>query len=222
MGNFSSDFLFKKVMLFGVILLVLTSCASVQSPTGGPRDTIPPKIVRETPENLTKNFKETNIQIEFDEYIKLANEFTEISITPAIDVLPEFKAKKRNLEVKFSKPLEENTTYTINFGKAITDVNESNILTNYTYVLATGDQIDSLSLSGTVTSSLTKEKMKNITVFILPTRRDSLFGKKRASFFTTTDTAGTFSLKNLREDTYRIYALSEQGGGDRIYNGQNE
>ena len=209
-------------MLFGVILLVLTSCASVQSPTGGPRDTIPPKIVRETPENLTRNFKATNIQIEFDEFIKLANEFTEISITPAIDVMPEFKAKKRNLEVKFSKPLEENTTYTINFGKAITDVNESNILTNYTYVLATGNQIDSLSLSGTVTSSLTKEKMKDITVFILPTKRDSLFGKKRASFFTTTDTAGTFSLKNLREDTYRIYALSEQGGGDRIYNGQNE
>lgn len=200
----------------------LCSCASVQSPTGGPRDTIPPKIVSENPANLTRNFKAQNIEIEFDEFIKIENEFTEISISPAIDVLPEFKAKKRNLEIKFSKPLEENTTYTINFGKAITDVNESNILTNYTYVFATGNQIDSLSLSGTVTNSLTQEKMKDVTVFILPTRQDSLFGKKRASFFTTTDTAGTFSLKNLREDTYRIYALSEQGGGDRIYNGQNE
>ncbi|MBC7759357.1 MAG: Ig-like domain-containing protein [Phormidesmis sp. FL-bin-119] len=209
-------------MLLGVALLVLSSCASVQSPTGGPRDTIPPKILSETPDNLSRNFKATEIQIEFDEFIKLTNEFTEISISPAIDALPEYKAKKRNLEIKFSEPLEENTTYTINFGKAITDVNESNILTNYTYVFATGNQIDSLSLSGTVISSLTKEKLKDITVFILPTRQDSLFGKKRASFFTTTDTAGAFSLKNLREDTYRIYALSEQGGGDRIYNGQTE
>ena len=209
-------------MLLGVVLLVLSSCASIQSPTGGPRDTIPPKILSETPDNLSRNFKSTEIQIEFDEFIKLANEFTEISISPAIDALPEYKAKKRNLEIKFSEPLEENTTYTINFGKAITDVNESNILTNYTYVFATGNQIDSLSLSGTVISSLTKEKLKDITVFILPTRQDSLFGKKRASFFTTTDTAGAFSLKNLREDTYRIYALNEQGGGDRIYNGQNE
>jgi hypothetical protein len=201
---------------------MFSSCASVQSPTGGPRDTIAPKIVSESPKNLTRNFAAKEIQIEFDEFIQLTNEFTEISLSPAVDILPEFKAKKRNLVIKFSEPLEENTTYTINFGKAITDVNESNKLINYTYVFATGDQIDSLSLSGTVTNSLTKEKLKDVTVFILPTRQDSLFGKKRASFFTTTDTSGAFSLKNLREDTYRIYALNEQGGGDRIYNGQNE
>lgn len=204
------------------IILMLSYCASVQSPTGGPRDTIPPKIINEDPKNLTRNFSSEKIEIEFDEFIKLTNEFSEISISPALEILPEFKAKKKILEIKFSEPLEEKTTYTINFGKAITDVNESNILKNYTYVFATGEQIDSLSLSGTVTSSLTKEKLKDITVFILPTKQDSLFGKKRASFFTTTDSAGAFSLKNLREDTYRIYALSEQGGGDRIYNGQNE
>ncbi len=69
---------------------------------------------------------------------------------------------------------------------------------------------------------MTKEKLKDVTVFILPTSQDSLFGKKRASFFTTTDSAGNFSLKNLRENTYQIYALNEEGGGDRIYNGQNE
>lgn len=194
----------------------------MQSPTGGPRDTIPPKVIKETPDNLTRNFSSKEIEIQFDEFIKLSNEFTEISISPAIDVLPEFKAKKQNLQIKFSEPLEENTTYTINFGKAINDVNESNIITNYTYVFATGNQIDSLSLSGSVISSLTKEKLKDVTVFILPVSRDSLFGKKRASFFTTTDTSGNFILKNLREDRYRIYALSEPGGGDRIYNGQNE
>lgn len=222
MANFSKRVFFQNCLIVSLVLFILSSCASVQSPTGGPRDTIPPKIVKETPANLTRNFAVEEIQIQFDEFIKLTNEFTEISISPAVDVLPEFKAKKQNLEIKFSKPLEANTTYTINFGKAITDVNESNILPNYTYVFATGNQIDSLSLSGTVTSSLTKEKLKDVTVFILPTSQDSLFGKKRASFFTTTDSAGKFSLKNLREDTYRIYALNEQGGGDRIYNGQNE
>ncbi|MEJ7691933.1 Ig-like domain-containing domain, partial [Daejeonella sp.] len=222
MANFSKRVFFGNYLLIGLVFCIFSSCASVQSPTGGPRDTIPPKVIKETPKNLTRNFAVEEIQIQFDEYIKLTNEFSEISISPAIDVLPEFKAKKQNLGIKFSQPLEANTTYTINFGKAITDVNESNVLTNYTYVFATGNQIDSLSLSGNVTSSLTKETLKDITVFILPTSQDSLFGKKRASFFTTTDTAGNFSLKNLREDTYRIYALNEQGGGDRIYNGQNE
>lgn len=214
--------LFFKNLVLAVAILTYSSCASIQSPTGGPRDTIPPKVIKETPANLTRNFAAKEIQIQFDEYIKLSNEFTEISISPAVDILPEFKAKKQHLNIKFSDPLEENTTYTINFGKAINDVNESNILKNYTYVFATGNQIDSLSLSGTVTSSLTKEKLKDVTVFILPVSRDSLFGKKRAAFFTTTDSSGSFKLKNLREDDYRIYALNEQGGGDRIYNGQNE
>ena len=220
--NFSNRSYFLIIISVSFLLLVISSCASVQSPTGGPRDTIPPKMIKETPKNLTKNFSAKEILIQFDEFVNLSNEFTEISISPEPDVPPGYKAKKQVLEIKFDKPLEANTTYTINFGKAIADVNESNILKNYTYVFATGNQIDSLSLSGTVTSSLTKQTLKDITVFILPVSQDSLFGKKRASFFTTTDSAGNFSIKNLREDKYNVYALSEQGGGDRIYNGKNE
>ena len=220
--NFSIRQYLLIIISLSFLLLVISSCASVQSPTGGPRDTIPPKMIKETPKNLTKNFTAKEILIQFDEFVNLSNEYTEISISPAPEIPPAYKAKKQILEIKFDKPLEANTTYTINFGKAIADVNESNILKNYTYVFATGNQIDSLSLSGTVTNSLTKKTVKDITVFILPVSQDSLFGKKRASFFTTTDSAGNFSIKNLREDKYNVYALNEQGGGDRIYNGKNE
>ena len=201
--------------------LFLISCASVQSPTGGPRDTIQPIIVKEIPKNLTRNFTGSEIEIEFDEFVKLSNEFTEISVSPAMDIPPVYKSKKEILKISFEEALQKNTTYTINFGKAIADVNESNILKNYSYVFSTGDQIDSLSISGKVINSLTKQKLKDVTVFILPISQDSLFGKKKASFFTTTDTSGSFKLSNLREDKYRIYALSEQGG-DRIYNGNSE
>lgn len=211
-------------ILIGVIFIITLfhGCASVQSPTGGPRDTIQPAIVKETPKNLSKNFASKQIEIEFDEFVKLSNEFTEITISPALDYPLTFKAKKELLTIEFEKELEKNTTYTINFGKAIADVNESNVLKNYTYVFSTGNEIDSLSLSGKVINSLTEEKVKDVTVFILPLSQDSLFGKKRASFYTTTDTSGNFKLSNLREDTYRIYALNEQGGGDRIYNNFNE
>lgn len=199
----------------------VSGCASMQSPTGGPKDTIPPGIVEENPKNFTKNFVSEKVEIEFNEFIKLANEYTEISISPAIDIPPEFRVKKENLGIEFKQKLEENTTYSINFGKAITDVNESNILKNYSYVFSTGNEIDSLSISGKVINALTKEKLKDVTVFILPVNQDSLFGKKKASVFNITDTAGTFKLSNLRENTYRLYALLEQGG-DRIYNAENE
>ncbi len=214
-----------RIFLIPIVLIWLASmvsgCASMQSPTGGPKDSIPPEIVKELPKNFTKNFTAKKIEIEFNEFVKLNNEYTEISISPAMDIPPGFRVKKENLEIEFKQELEANTTYSINFGKAIADVNESNILKNYSYVFSTGNEIDSLSISGRVINSLTKEKLKDVTVFILPVGQDSLFGKKKASVFNITDTAGTFKLSNLREDTYKLYALLEQGG-DRIYNGQDE
>jgi hypothetical protein len=120
----------------------------VQSPTGGPKDTIQPVIIKELPKNLSRNFNVKKIQIEFDEFIKLTNEFSEISISPSMDLAPTYKARKEKLEINFEEELLENTTYTINFGKAIQDVNEGNILKNYTYVFSTGNELDSLSISG--------------------------------------------------------------------------
>ncbi len=221
MANFSNKIFLAFFLLNFYALILFSGCASVQQPSGGPKDVTPPKVSKETPKNLTRNFAEKKIEIQFDEFVKLNNEFTEISISPALDKIPVFKAKKKLLEITFEDSLEKNTTYTINFGKAIADVNESNILKNYTYVFSTGDKIDSLSISGNVADFLTKDKLKDVTVFILPVKQDSLFGKKRASVFTTTDSAGNFKLQNLRENTYRIYALKEQGG-DRIFNSTAE
>lgn len=206
-------------LIFSLILLF--GCASIQSPTGGPKDRQPPKVVEATPKNMTTRFKSQNIKIEFDEFIKLNNEFTEISISPAMDKMPTFKARKEMLDIKFDQPLDSATTYTINFGKAIVDVNESNILKNYSYVFSTGDLIDSLTISGKVKGSLKKDSLRDATVFILPVKQDTLFGKKRANIFTSTDSAGNFVLKNLREDDYLLYALKEESA-DRIYNGPAE
>ncbi|MFN0291497.1 Ig-like domain-containing domain [Pedobacter helvus] len=203
-------------VLVGAISFIY-GCAAMKSPEGGPRDTTPPKVLKMTPENLTTNFTAKKIIIEFDEYIKLSNEFKEFSISPELDKIPELKVKLKRLEISLSDSLEKNTTYTLNFGKAIVDLNEGNVLKNFSYAFATGPTIDSLSLSGNVTNALTGEAEIESTVFILPLSRDSLFGKKRAPIFTLTDSSGNFKLKNLKKDTYKVYALKEKGGGDRIY-----
>ena len=208
-------------MSFFTILLV-QACASMQQPQGGPKDLEPPKILSETPVNYSKNFSAKKIIFEMDEYFKLSNEYSEISISPTQELPPAFRIKQKKLEIELKDTLEKNTTYTINFGKAVSDVNESNILKNYSYVFATGDKIDSLQISGKVINSMDNQIVPEATVFILPISRDSLFGKKRAPIFTITDTAGNFHLKNLKEGDYRLYALFEEGGGDRIYNNPKE
>jgi uncharacterized protein (DUF2141 family) len=207
--------------LFLGILLFNTHCASIQQPMGGPKDSIPPKILKETPTNLSRNFKGKEIVIQFDEFIKLQNELKEISLTPDMDKAPIYKVKKKNLVITLPDTLEEKTTYTINFGKAIGDFNEGNPLLNYSYVFATGNEIDSLNISGKVTNALTLEDEKETIVMLIPISQDSIFGKKKANIFTLTDSSGTFKLKNLKEDTYRIYALKEKNN-DRIFNSDEE
>ncbi|MGY3054476.1 DNA-directed RNA polymerase subunit L [Pedobacter sp. UYEF25] len=205
------------IAVFGVISLIM-ACAVPQNPQGGPKDTTPPKVVLMTPKNLTKNFTAKKIIIEFDEYFKLNDEFKEFNISPDQEKPPILKTKGKKLEIDLQDTLEKNTTYTLNFGKAVADVNEGNVIKNLSYVFSTGPKIDSLQLSGTVISSLTGIPELDATVFILPLNKDSLLGKKRPSIYTTTDSSGRYQLNNLREDDYKVYALKEQsGGGDKIY-----
>ncbi|MEO6630238.1 MAG: Ig-like domain-containing protein, partial [Mucilaginibacter sp.] len=135
---------------------------------------------------------------------------------------PEYKIKDKSIIINLKDSLEKNTTYVINFGKAIADVNESNVVKNFTYVFSTGEHIDSLSVSGTVFNTSTGLKEKDATVMLFTLKQDSLlFGKKKPSVYATTDSAGNFSLNNLHPDDYRIYALKEQSP-DKIYNKDDE
>ncbi|WP_316810534.1 Ig-like domain-containing protein [Pedobacter heparinus] len=198
------------------ISVLFYACASMQQPQGGPRDTEPPKILKMTPKNLTVNFTSPKIVIEFNEYFKIQNEFKEFSVSPEMEKPPQLKIKGKKLEVSIQDSLEKNTTYTLNFGKAIGDVNEGNTVKNFTYVFSTGPQLDSLSIKGKVTNSVTGLPELDVLVFILPIKRDTIFGKSKPSIFTTTDSSGNYALNNLRKDTYKIYALKEKGG-DKVY-----
>ena len=210
------------ISIFILGLFLLCACASLQTPQGGPRDLEPPKVLMENPKNLSKNFSGNKIEITFDEYFKLANEYSEISISPTIEIAPTFKIKQKTLEISLKDTLEKNTTYTLNFGKSIQDINEANALKNYSFVFSTGPTIDSLQIKGKVFNSSDNKPIFDATVFIFPIAKDSLFRKKKPAYFTNTDSAGNFSLKNLRVDQYKIYALKENTGADRIYNGENE
>jgi hypothetical protein len=213
--------IFYKNYLLIFIVLFIFGCAAQQPPQGGPRDQTPPKLVKAIPGNKTRNFAAKQIDLEFDEFIKLNNAYQEISMSPAMEKQPEYSSNKRKLKVEFKDSLQKNTTYVINFGKSIQDVNESNILKNFTYVFSTGNHIDSLSITGSVTNTLTQEKEKDVLVFIFPVKQDTLFGKKKPSIFALTDSSGNFALNNLREDDYRIYALKE-ASPDKIFNRDDE
>ncbi|SDE74890.1 Ig-like domain-containing protein [Mucilaginibacter pineti] len=213
---------FHNFSLLIIVALFIYGCAAQQPPQGGPRDVTPPTLVKAVPANKTRNFAAKEINMEFDEFIKLTNQYQEISMSPTMEKQPEYSSNKRKLRIQFKDTLQKNTTYVINFGKAIQDVNESNVMKNFTYVFSTGPHIDSLSISGTVTNTVTQEKEKDVTVMLFPVKQDSLlFGKKKPSIFTTTDSVGNFSLNNLHENEYRIYALKE-ASPNKIFDNDQE
>ena len=221
MLNKKWSFLLSFCIVFFSALFIL-GCANRQAPQGGPRDHDPPKLVKATPPNMTRNFKAKEIILEFDEFFKLNNQYAEISMSPATARNPEYNIRKTNIVIKLKDTLEKNTTYVINFGKSIADVNEGNVLKNFTYVFSTGPHIDSLSIQGQVINTQTQEREKDATVMLFTLKQDSLlFGKKKPTIYATTDSAGKFSLNNLHVDDYRIYAIKE-ASPNKIYDRDDE
>ncbi len=208
------------------------SCAVQQTPTGGEKDTTPPELLSVTPPNETLNFNAEEVELLFNEYVQLKNAFQEISISPDPETRPEFRTKKNAIIIKFADTLEPNTTYQINFGKAIGDMNEGNPFPNYKYVFSTGDQIDSLRIQGSVgryTLKKTDPKKSDFSgVLVLIHKHqdsianpDSLIMTKKPGYYTYADSAGNFQITNLKEGVYRVYAIEEENGS-RIYDDSEE
>jgi hypothetical protein len=140
------------LFLFVTVVSMLgnTGCANIVPPLGGPRDTLPPKLVFVTPRDSSKLFNANKIVFTFDEYIDPKDVRTELIVSPVPKTEPIVDAKLRTLTVRIKDTLQPNTTYSLNFGNAIRDVNEGNIMKNFTYVFSTGRYIDSMRFSGNV------------------------------------------------------------------------
>ena len=191
---------FRQYLLLLVVGFFIFGCASMQKPQGGPRDRTPPKLLKATPPNMTRNFKDKQIKLDFDEYFSLKNPFQEINMSPATEKVPNYKVSKKSIIIDFKDSLQKNTTYVINFGKAIADVDEGNVLKNFTYVFSTGAHIDSLSISGRVSNTLTGDRDKDAVVMLFSLKQDSmLFGKKKPTIYASVDSAGNFALGQPRK-----------------------
>ncbi len=201
------------LQIFGLCLLaycVLIACAKQISPNGGPKDETPPKVLMVSPPHLSTNFNSKTIEIEFDEFTKLNNPNEQIVISPLMVKRPEFKIKGRTLTIELQEDLQENTTYTINFGLAIQDNNESNELENYEYAFATGNEIDSLEVHGEVLYAKDKVAAENILVALYEAGTDTLFTTTTPKYISRTDKKGSFNLRNIRAGEYQLIALSDK------------
>ena len=192
-------------------------CANVMTPDGGPKDTLPPYIVKMVPDNFSTNFKGKKIYIEFNEYVQIKDQNKEMYTSPAMKKAPLLTMRGKGVVITIRDTLKENTTYAIDLGSAIQDNNESNPLNAMRYVFSTGDKVDSLMCSGYTADSYKADSVSRTFIWFymadsLPVTPgyDSTIFLRKPDVISRAQNNGIFIAQNLKPVNYRIYAFADK------------
>jgi hypothetical protein len=203
------------VFISAISLIGGSGCANIIPPLGGPRDSLPPDLVSVNPRDSVTNFTGKKITFSFNEYVQLDQIQENLLVSPYPKITPTVESKLRTVTVTIRDTLEENTTYAINFGNAIKDVNEGNPLRNFTYIFSTGSYLDSLSVAGKVIIAESGKTDSTLIVVLHTDFRDSAIVKERPRYVTRVNSGGSFVFHNLPEGEFALYVLKDEGGSRR-------
>ena len=203
-----------------IIAISITSgpgCANIIPPQGGPKDSLPPVLLKATPGDSTRNFTGNKITFTFNEFVDVQGIQENFNVSPSPGINPKVDFKLNTVTVKLVDSLESNTTYSINFGDAIKDFTEGNTLKEFTYTFSTGRYIDSLELKGKVILAENGKIDTTLIVLLHTNPSDSAIIKERPRYVAKLDGTGSFIFKNLPPKTFYLYALKDEGGTRRYF-----
>lgn len=208
----NKTFIKEYILLSIVVSIILAGCAQFVPPTGGKRDIIPPELISSNPSNETLNFEGNTITLAFNELIDASSLRQELIITPQPDGAFDLKAKPFEVTLKFEKGFKDSTTYTFNFRNGIKDLNERNPAKNLKFVFSTGNEIDSLQLSGNIKYLWTGQIAENVLVALYDINsKDSVpLLNRKPNYFINTDTSGSYKFENLKSSDYRIISFADK------------
>lgn len=197
------------------IAWVTSTCAAIQPLEGGPKDTVPPKLIKTYPEqesinNFQDKKKKPVIQLTFDKEIEVQDIYNKLIVTPKLarrEEDPSYvcKVKGNTVELSLEVPLEEDTTYTFNFKDAIRDTHESTPAENPTLTFSTGDHVDAMYITGNVKMLMTDQPTKALVALYRITEEDTTHILNSApDYFTESKEDGAFRLEHIKEGTYRL------------------
>jgi uncharacterized protein (DUF2141 family) len=198
-----------RLIHISIYILLFVGCATITNPNGGPKDVRPPRLESSIPANKQTNYKGKTVELTFNEPVKLNNAKDEIIISPSAGKEVEFKVKKNQVFITPKDGWRDSTTYSILFREGVKDVTEGNVPVNLKLAFSTGNMIDSLSIIGKVTELLKGSALDKMTVAIYQQDTFDIFTDVPA-YFTKTDKRGRFSLDNIKNGNYKIYAFDDK------------
>lgn len=205
------------------MMMFSPSCANTTTPpSGGPKDTIPPIITKLYPLDGQINVPrhKTKLVLTFNEYVTVKDPKS-LFLSPPLEKAAKFKLQNKSVVVYFENDLDSNKTYTLDVTNAIADNNEGNMFPGYTLVFSTGNQIDSMLLTGIVQDCNTLQPIKGATVMLYKDLADSAVFLHRPDAAVKTDDWGFFCLRNIQDTTYRLFAIIDENNNN-IYEPETE
>ena len=204
-----------------VLLATLCRCARQAAPQGGPRDSLPPKVVTMTPAFGTTHFKDKRILIEFDEYVQLEDQQKEFFTSPFMEQKPVLSIRGRSVQIDLKEDLDSNRTYALDFGSSVVDNNEGNPYVGLRYVFSTGGEIDSLLMSGYTVDAQKGDTLGKVFLLFFDAKADSIpaydstIVNSKPLSVARSYPNGIFIAENLKPMDYRIYALEDNNNNMR-------
>ena len=209
----------RKAFVFSLVAAIVCtliigcySCANIIPPSGGPRDSIPPVLIKADPPDSSVNFRARRIVLTFNENLNdLLETQKNLLFTPSFENNPVIEVRGKTITIPFRDSLLPNTTYVLNFGNAIADFNEMNVLRDFSYTFSTGAFLDSLELSGRVVLAETGALDTTMIAMLHTDLSDSAVYKKRPQYIARLNNKGEFRFGNLPADTFASYVLGDAG-----------
>lgn len=211
-------------ILSAILFFGLFSCANTSTPpSGGPKDTIPPSMVKVIPDSNSMNFpvKGSTVELKFDEYVVLKDPIKNVFLSPPQKTKIGTKIRGKSIIVTFPEQLDSSSTYSVHFGNSIVDNNEGNLLYPYVYSFSTGQIIDSMMCAGIVLDSRRLLPLEDIVIGFYANLSDSAVYKTYPSAMAKSDKWGYFVVRNMKKIPYRVYAFKD-GNQNNQYNPENE
>lgn len=193
--------------LAAMALVQMGGCANIVPPSGGPRDSIPPYAVYAKPKDSSTNIAPKEILISFNEYITTNALQEQLIVSPTMKNNPLIDQRLNMVRIRLSDSLNTNTTYSLQFGNALRDVNEANIAQNFTYVFSTGDHIDTGRLYGKVQLAETGLVDSSLIAVLHPIDNDSAIFKDKPTYYTRINGKGIFEFHFLPAKDFNIYIV---------------
>jgi len=187
-----------------VFALMILGCANIVPPGGGERDHEPPRLISSNPDNKSINVSPELITLEFNEYVQVKNK-SNIKISPFCECPLDIVVRGKKVEIRPCCPFDKLATYTIHFGQSVVDLNEGNVLENFTYVFSSGGELDSINLSGNVVESYSNVIVSDAMIGLY--KDDDLL---RPYYYANSDLDGNFVIKNIKNGEYLLFAFSDK------------